>query len=106
MRHSFYIFSLKHNIINLGENWGHVILCEKKNEQHYQTIINALKLPNLKLMPIMPSDVDLDQLNGFLFNKQFLNNFKDNQIYIYDNISTLNNLISKNKLVLKFELNF
>jgi hypothetical protein len=38
---------------------------------NYQTIINALKLPNLKLMPIMPSDVDLDKLNGFLFNKQF-----------------------------------
>lgn len=99
------ISSLKNNIVKMGDNWAHVILCEPKNEQFFQNVITALKLPNVKLMPLIPIDIGLDQLNGFLINKQFLDNFKNKQIYIYDNISTITENGWSNKLVLKFELN-
>ena len=98
------ITSLKHNIVCMGENWAHTILCEQKNESFFNNLKKQLKLPNLNVLTLIPTDCTIEQLNGYLINKTFLDNFKNKQIFIYDNISTIakNN---KNKLTLKFELN-
>lgn len=85
----------KNNLLKLGNNWCHTVVCCKKNEDFIKEICNRIS-KNIKIVVLPYYDITYNDVNNELLKPDFWKNFSGENLLIHnENVYMLEDTINE-----------
>ena len=80
---------IKQNVFCLGKNWSITVVCKQSDHIFYSNFSH--EVGQIKILPLLESQVTYNDMNELLYSKQFWNNFQSENVFFHTGVPFITN---------------